>query len=186
MRGAERTFAAIADCWPAADLYTLLYDPTGTQGRFADRNVTPSYLHRLRLRQDNFRRALPLFPRAAESLPVGAHDLVLSSSSAFAHGVKASADAVHVCYCHSPFRYAWHERSRACDEVPTPLRPLLRRTLDQVRAWDARAANAVTHYVANSETTRRRIHDYYGRESAVIHPPVDVARFAAGEPRTTR
>ena len=182
MRGAERTFAAIADCWPAASVYTLLYDSDGTQGRFADRSVTASYLDRLPLRQNNFRRALPLFPRAAQSLPVDAHDLVISSSSAFAHGVKVAPDAVHVCYCHSPFRYAWHERGRACAELPPVLRPALRRSLDRVRAWDARAAARVTHYVANSQTTRRRIHDYYGRESTVIHPPVDVARFSLGEP----
>lgn len=183
MRGAERTFAAIADCWPTADVYTLLYDSHGTQERFAHRRVTASYLDHLPLRQHNFRRALPLFPRAAQSLALGDHDLVISSSSAFAHGVKAAPDAIHVCYCHSPFRYAWHERSRACAELPAPLRPMLRRSLDRVRAWDARAAARVTQYVANSQTTRRRIHDYYGRESTVIHPPVDVARFSLGEPQ---
>lgn len=183
MRGAERTFAAIADCWPAASVYTLLYDSAGTNERFAHRSVTASYLDRLRLRQHNFRRALPLFPRAAQSLPVTAHDLVISSSSAFAHGVKVAPHAVHVCYCHSPFRYAWHERSRACEELPAVLRPLLRRSLDRVRDWDARAASEVTHYVANSRTTQRRIHDYYGRESTIIHPPVDVARFSVGDPQ---
>jgi glycosyltransferase involved in cell wall biosynthesis len=182
MRGAERTFAAMADCWPDSDIYTLLYDAAGTAGRFEGRRVTPSYLQRMGLRQHNFRRALPLFPRAVESLPVHEHKLVVSSSSAFAHGVRTAPDAVHVCYCHSPFRYVWHERSRARSEMPGPLRPLLGHVLDRVRDWDHSAARRVTHYIANSQTTRRRIQDFYGRDSVVIHPPVDVGRFGAGEP----
>ncbi len=181
MRGAERTFASIADCWPEASIYTLLYDAAGTQGRFAGRTVRPSYLQSLGLRQHNFRRALPLFPRAAERLPVHEHDVVVSSSSAFAHGVLTSPEAVHVCYCHSPFRYVWHERARACAELPAPMRPLLRRSLERVRGWDLQAAARVTKYVANSQTTRRRIHEFYGRESIVIHPPVDVDRFSVSQ-----
>lgn len=181
MRGAERTFASIADCWPDAEIYTLLYDPEGTHGRFAGRAVTPSYLQHLRLRQHNFRRALPLFPHAAQSLRVHEHEVVVSSSSAFAHGVAVGPHAVHICYCHSPFRYAWHERRRACSEVGRGLRPLLGHLLDRVRDWDLHAARGVTRYVANSQTTRRRIQDFYDRDAAVIHPPVDVHRFSPGD-----
>ena len=182
MRGAERTFAAMADCWPAADVYTLLYDPHGTQYKFARHNVTASYLQYLGLRQSNFRRALPLFPRAAASLPVQDHDVVISSSSAFAHGIRVKPGAVHVCYCHSPFRYIWHERDRGCSEVPRAIRPVLTRVLDRVRDWDRRAAAAVTRYIANSAVTRTRIQEFYDRDCALIHPPVDVDRFAISEP----
>src|SRR5918997_4930360 len=84
-RGAERTFAAIADLWPEAPIYTLLYSPMGTNERFTHRTVHSSFLQRLGADQRNFRRLLPLFPRAAASLPVGEYDLVISSSSAFAH-----------------------------------------------------------------------------------------------------
>lgn len=108
LRGAERTFAAIADCWPEAPVYTLLYDADETAGRFEGREVHSSYLQRLGARQRGFRRLLPLFPRAAESLPVQRHDLVISSSSAFAHGIRQAPGATHVCYCHTPFRYVWH------------------------------------------------------------------------------
>src|SRR6266487_2599822 len=88
MRGAERTFAAIADCWPDAPIYTLLYDREGTGGRFDSRHVHTSYLQRLGIRQAGFRRLLPLFPRAVERLPVDGTGLVISSSRAFAHGVR--------------------------------------------------------------------------------------------------
>ena len=182
MRGAERSFAAIADCWPSADIYTLLYDEAGTHNRFAARNVTVSYLRKLPLRQQNFRRALPLYPGAIERLPIADHDLVVSSSSAFAHGVKAAAGTIHVCYCHSPFRYAWHERARALAELPAPLRPMLSRSLERIRDWDMRVAQEVTHYVANAAVTRRRIQEFYGRDATVIHPPVEVDRFSIDRP----
>lgn len=182
MRGAERSFAAIADCWPSANIYTLLYDRAGTRDQFASRNVKVSYLRKLPLRQHNFRRALPLYPRAIERLRIDEHDIVVSSSSAFAHGVKLAPHTIHVCYCHSPFRYAWHERARSLSELPAPLRPMLARSLQRIRQWDVQAAQVVSHYVANSAVTRRRIQEFYDRDATVIYPPVDVDRFSIGQP----
>jgi glycosyltransferase involved in cell wall biosynthesis len=182
MRGAERTFASIADCWPSAPVYTLLYDPSECGDRFRHRPVVTSRLQHLRVGQRDFRRLLPLMPRAAESLPVGDHRLIVSSSSAFAHGVRPGDGAVHICYSHSPFRYVWHERERARAEIPWPAWPLARRMLDRIRRWDLEAAARVTHYIANSQITRERIAQYYGREATVVHPPVEVERFAIGTP----
>jgi glycosyltransferase involved in cell wall biosynthesis len=108
--------------------------------------------------------------------------LVISSSSAFAHGVRPRDGAVHICYCHSPFRYVWHERDVALSEVPTYMRPLLRRTMDHIRRWDLQATYRVSHYIANSQATKQRIADFYGREAAVVHPPVEVERFTPGDP----
>lgn len=183
MRGAERVFKTMADCWPEAPISTLLYDERGTGGAFADRAVTTSYLQKVGVRQRGFRMLLPLYPKATERLPVAPAPLVVSSSSAFAHGVRPPAGSVHVCYCHTPFRYAWHERQRAIEEFPRPLRPLGRRTLERIRRWDLEASRRVDRYVANSELTRRRIGEFYGREAVVVHPPVDVARFAPGGER---
>jgi glycosyltransferase involved in cell wall biosynthesis len=117
-----------------------------------------------------------------ERLAVQDHDVVVSSSSAFAHGVRPRQGAAHVCFCHSPFRYVWHERELALTEAPPTLRPMLTRTLDRIRAWDVEAAGRVTVYLAGSELVRRRIGDYYGRESAVLHPPVETRRFTPAEP----
>jgi glycosyltransferase involved in cell wall biosynthesis len=182
MRGAERTFAAIADCWPEAPIYTTLFSPEGTRGRFDSRDVTTSYLQRLGVGQRGFRRLLPLYPRAVERLPVQSHDLLISSSSAFAHGIRPGEGAVHICYCHSPFRYLWHERRTALDETPTVARPLFAAVLSRIRRWDLNASRRVTHYIANSKLTGERIGDFYGREAVVIHPPVEVDRFSVGEP----
>jgi glycosyltransferase involved in cell wall biosynthesis len=182
MRGAERVFAAIADAYPAAPIFTLLYDERGTGGRFAGRDVTTSVLQRLRASQDSFRRLLPLYPLAIERLRLPACDVVLSSSSAFAHGVRPPAGALHVCYCHAPFRYAWYEQGRALAEVAAPLRPPLRIALARMRRWDRGAAARVDSYIANSQLTRERIERFYGLRAPIIHPPVETHRFAPGTP----
>jgi glycosyltransferase involved in cell wall biosynthesis len=181
MRGAERTFAAIADLAPAAPIYTLLHDAEGTGGRFDGHPLVTSPLQRLRVRQRRFRALLPLMPVATAGLSAARHDLVVSSSSAFAHGIR-TGDAVHVCYCHSPFRYAWFEQERALGEVPAALRPALGLTLRGIRRRDLRIAARVDRYVANSSFCRERIRRFWNREAAVVHPPVEVERFAPGEP----
>jgi glycosyltransferase involved in cell wall biosynthesis len=182
MRGAERTFAAIAELYPQAPIFTLLYDAEGTGGRFADHSITTSALQRLGVGQASFRRLLPLYPFAVERLRPGPCDVVVSSSSAFAHGIRAPQGAVHVCYCHAPFRYAWYEQERALGETPRPLRPALRAQLRWMRRWDLAASRRVDHYVANSQLTRDRIRRFYGRDAPIVHPPVETHRFAAGEP----
>ena len=179
LRGAERTFEAMAACFPDATLATLLYDPVAMEGRFRDRVIRTSFLQPLAACQHRYRRFLPLLPLAAERLAVGDARLVISSSSAFAHGVRPGVDAVHVSYCHSPFRYVWHERGATERAVPTPARPAARAMLGAVRRWDVGAAGRVTAFVANSQLTRERIQDFYERDALVVHPPVDVERFAA-------
>lgn len=182
MRGAERTFAAIADLAPSSPIYTLLYDREGTQGRFESHPVITSPLQRLPLRQRGFRGLLPLFPAAAARLRADEHRLVISSSSAFAHGVRTGDGAVHVCYCHTPFRYAWFERERALSEVPRPMRPVLDRTLASIRRRDVSLAREVTRFIANSALCQERIRRFWNRDAPVIYPPVDVDRFSPGEP----
>jgi len=186
-RGAERTFEAIAECWPEAPIYTLLYDREGSEERFAGRDVRTSYLQRAGARQSSFRRLLPVFPHAIRSLPLSGHPVVVSSSSAFAHGVRLAPGARHLCYCHTPFRYAWFETERALGEVPAALRPALRGALRGIRASDRRRARRVTSYLANSALTKERIAAFWGRDSEVVHPPVEVTRFrpaAARKPRS--
>lgn len=182
MRGAERTFAAIADLYADAPIYTLLYDADATARRFAGHAVTTSALQRLGVTQSNFRRLLPLYPYAVQRLGPTDADIVISSSSAFAHGVRVPAGAVHVCYCYTPFRYAWYEQGTAMAEVPAPLRPLVRWQLRRIRRWDLAASAKVDAYIAISELGRRRIEDCYGRTATVVYPPVETERFAIGAP----
>jgi glycosyltransferase involved in cell wall biosynthesis len=182
LRGAERTFAAMTDIWPDAPILTLLYDEAATQGRFAGKRVTTSPLQRLGISQRNFRRLLPVYPAAVRRLDVSGFECIVSSSSAFAHGVRKPVGATHVCYCYTPFRYAWHEQARALSEVPRPMRPVLRLALRRHRAFDRRAACGVDQYVAISEIARARIRRFWGRDAPVLHPPVEIERFSVGEP----
>ena len=173
MRGAERTFAALADLWPEAPIYTLVYDEETTDGRFAGRDVHSSMLQGSNVRQRGFRRMQRLFAWAVRRLPVTQHELVVSSSTAFALGVRPHRDAVHVCYCHSLFREAWGDDGQG---------PFARLGYSMLRQADRRAAAGVTDFVANSAYTRGLIEQAFGRDATVIHPPVEVERFTPREP----
>ena len=181
LRGGERVFAAICDAWPKADVYTAVYDEKGTEGRFAAREPRTSFLQSLRPTARTFRALLPLYPHAIESLDLRGYDIVVSSSSAWAHGVLVDPGAVHVCYCHNPFRYAWTERETTIAARPAPLRLPLRVLLSRWRQWDWLAAQRVDRYVANSHVTAKRIERYFGRDADVLHPPVELERFRPGE-----
>ena len=180
LRGAERVFAAICDAWPDADVFSAVYDEKGTEGRFADRHPQASFLQKLRPTSSTFRPLLPLYPHAVESLDLRGYDIVVSSSSAWAHGVLVDPGAVHVCYCHNPFRYAWSEREATLAARGLLTRPALRVLLSRWRQWDWIAAQRVDAYVANSEITQKRIRRYWGRESTIVHPPVELSRFSPG------
>ena len=182
MRGAERTFAAIADIYASAPIFTLLHDEQGTNGRFAGRSITTSPLQRFGIDQSTFRRLMPLYPLAVGRLQLPDSDVVLSSSSAFAHGVRVPDGAVHVCYCYTPFRYAWDAESYALREISPLLRPLLRQQLRRIRRWDLEASRRVDAYIAISQLSRQRIKQHYGRDAPIIHPPVETHRFSPGTP----
>jgi glycosyltransferase involved in cell wall biosynthesis len=179
VRGAERVFSVMADMWPSADVFTAVYDEAGTEGRFASRSVHTSFLQRVHPGARTFRALLPLYPLAIERLDLDGYDLVVSSSSAWAHGVRAAPEATHVCYCHNPFRYAWANLEPATG-TRRVLGPVLSPTFARWRRWDRDAARRVSGYVANSLTTRRRIAAAFGREATVVYPPVETGRFAPG------
>jgi glycosyltransferase involved in cell wall biosynthesis len=180
LRGAERVFAAICDAWPEADVFTAVYDEAGTEGRFAARRPHTSFLQRVRPTARTFRPLLPLYPHAVESFDLRGYDTVISSSSAWAHGVLVDPGAVHVCYCHNPFRYAWTEREATLRARHPLVRPVLRVLLNRWRQWDWIAAQRVDRYLANSRVTAARVRRYFGREASVLYPPVELGRFHPG------
>ncbi len=121
LRGADRVFSAIADIWPEAPIYTAVYDERGTEGRFAHRDIRTSFLQRLHPTASTFRALLPLYPSAIESFDLSEYDLVISSSSAWAHAVVCHEHTTHVSYCYNPFRYAWNDRDRTLADLPDPV-----------------------------------------------------------------
>jgi glycosyltransferase involved in cell wall biosynthesis len=181
VRGAERVFTELCKMWPTAPIYTAVYDEEGTEGRFAGRTVHSSFLQRLRPSARTFRALLPLYPAAIESFDLSEYDLVVSSSSAWAHAVLCDEHSVHVSYCHNPFRYAWNDRDQTLARLHNPVaRAFLRGAFRRWRQWDWIAAQRTDRYVANSRTTQARIRAYFGREASIVYPPVDTARFSPG------
>jgi glycosyltransferase involved in cell wall biosynthesis len=181
VRGAERVFAELCEMWPDADIFTAVYDEDGTEGRFSNRRVHTSFLQRLRPSTRTFRALLPLYPAAVESFDLSGYDLVVSSSSAWAHAVLCDERTVHVSYCHNPFRYAWNDRDQTLARLRDPFtRGFLRATFRRWRQWDWIAAQRTDRYVANSQITQARIRAYFGRDAAVVHPPVGTERFKPG------
>jgi glycosyltransferase involved in cell wall biosynthesis len=181
IRGADRVFLEICSLWPEADIFTPVYDERGTEGRFANRNVHTSFLQRAHPTARTFRALLPFYPAAIESFDLAGYDLVVSSSSAWAHAVICEESTVHVSYCHNPFRYAWNERQRTLSERGDPVsRAVLRGLFRRWREWDWIAAQRVSRYITNSKTTQARIRAYFGRESGLVYPPVATGRFAPG------
>ena len=181
LRGAERVFLAMCDIWPEADIFTAVYHEEATEGRFAHRNVHTSFLQRLRPSSRTFRSLLPFYPAAIESFDLSGYDIVVSSSSAWAHAVICDEMTVHVCYCHNPFRYAWNDRDRTLALHRNPItRSALRSLFRRWRQWDWIAAQRVDHYVTNSQSTRARVKKYLGRDSTIVYPPVETSRFSPG------
>jgi glycosyltransferase involved in cell wall biosynthesis len=181
VRGGERVFLELCRLWPHADIFTAVYDETGTEGRFAGRSIHTSFLQRLHPSASWFRTLLPLYPAAVESLDVSDYDLVVSSSSAWAHAVLCDEHTVHVSYCHNPFRYAWNDRERTLARQRDPVtRAFLRSVFRRWRQWDWIAAQRTDRYIANSRATQARIRAYFGREASVVYPPVDTWRFSPG------
>jgi glycosyltransferase involved in cell wall biosynthesis len=181
VRGAERVFVELCNMWPEGEIYTAVYDEDGTEGRFADRKVHSSFLQRLHPSARTFRALLPLYPAAIESFDLSDYDLVVSSSSVWAHAVLCDERTVHVSYCHNPFRYAWNDRDSTLARRRNPVtRAFLRGAFRRWRQWDWIAAQRTDRYVANSRVTQARIRAYFGRDAAVVYPPVDTSRFSPG------
>ena len=172
--GAERVVLALAAIWPDAPIYTSLYRPASTFPEFGARDIRTSVLDRLPA-DAAFRALFPLYPAAfAQVGPVDA-DVVVASSSGWAHGIRTTATTTRVIYCHTPARwlYAADRHLGATSLQQRLVRPLV----GAMRRWDAAAASRADVYVANSENVRRRIREVYGRDAHLVYPPVDVHRF---------
>jgi glycosyltransferase involved in cell wall biosynthesis len=183
--GAERVLENILECFPQAELYSLIdFLPQKYRHALKHKNVHTSFIQKLPLAATKHRNYLPLMPLAVEQFDLSSYDLILSSSYAVAKGVITGPDQLHVCYCHSPIRYAWdlqHQYLRESNLERGVKSWLARYVLHRLRLWDTRTANGVDAFIANSQFVARRIRKVYRREATVIHPPVDTAAFALRE-----
>lgn len=179
--GAERVAAVFHAMYPAAPVYTAIYDPRTTLPAFADADLRTSFLQRTPLASRRLHKlALPYFPSAFEEFDFTGYDLVLSSSSRFAKGVITGPETCHICYCHTPARFVWrpHDYLKQSRSARL-LAPLMRGMMSKLRAWDLESAQRVDYFLANSYNVARRIRKYYRRDAAaVIYPPVETSRYS--------
>jgi glycosyltransferase involved in cell wall biosynthesis len=171
--GAERVFAHIAQGWPEAPIFTALYDEDVVGDLFPAARVRASYLNRVPFAKRYFRGLAPLYPRAFEAFDFSGYDAVVSSTTAWAKGVRVPRGAVHVCYINTVSRFAFSYDEYVGSRL---LRPLVSR----LTSWDRAAASRPTRFVANSQNVARRIRRYYDRGADVLACPVDLDRFSVG------
>lgn len=182
MRGGERVLEEMLKLYPDADIFTHVVDLDAISPALAARTITQTRIGTLPGARRHYQKYLGLMPRALEELDLSAYDLVLSSESGPAKGVIARPDATHLCYCHSPMRYIWDHYPAYRAGLAGPLGALKRHYFShlahRLRQWDVSSASRVDQFVANSRFVATRIHRAYGRDASVVHPPVDLDRYA--------
>ncbi|MFL5532614.1 MAG: glycosyltransferase family 4 protein [Gemmatimonadales bacterium] len=185
--GAERVLEQVLAVYPKADVFSLIdFVPLEERAFLGGRKVRTSFLQRIPGMARRYRSFLPVMPLAIEQLDLSGYDLVLSSSYSVAKGVLTGPDQLHLCYCHSPMRYAWdlqHQYLRETGLDGGFKGALARWTLHRMRLWDIRSSNGVDGFIAISRYIARRIWKAYRRKSTVIYPPVDVEAFTPGRVR---
>ena len=178
MRGGERCLEAVCELYPQAEIFTLVHFSGQVSGTIESHEIKTSYIQRLPGDLKKFRRYLPFFASAMKRLDLGGFDLVVSFSHCVAKGVKAPPGAPHICYCHTPMRYAWHMRDAYLRNFGPVKKAAANFLLDRLKRWDKKTSACVTEFIANSQNVKSRIKQAYDRDAAVIYPPVDCERFA--------
>ena len=188
MRGGERVLDALCEICPEAELFTLLHVPGSVSRRIEARPVHTSALQRLPAARRYYRHCLPLFPALIEQFNFDRFDLVISSSHCVAKSVVVPGRTRHLCYCHSPMRYAWDQFDAyfGPGRIGGGASRMMRHVMARMALWDRDTADRVGAYLTNSQHVAGRIRRYYNREATVVYPPVDTDFFqpadGAGSP----
>lgn len=183
--GAERVVEALHQIWPEAPIFTSVYDPGNTFPSFRQMDIRTSFLQKVPLAATNrhHKKFLTLFPMAFEMLDLRGYDMVFSNTTCFSKGVITYPETCHICYCHTPSRFAWrYEEYVSQGNFSRLERLVMPFVIHRLRAWDWQAAQRVDYFLGNSHNIVRRIQKFYGRTAEVLYPPVDTERFHV-EPR---
>jgi len=175
--GAEKVLEALCEIFPEAPIYTLIYDEN-INSSFKGKNIKTSFLQKIPFARKHHRLFLALMPMAIERLDLSGFDLIISDSSSYAKGVKKRKGALHICYCHTPLRYAWDYTDKYIEESSYPkiVKYFLPHIINFVRRWDFKVAQRPDYFIANSKFIADKIKKYYKREAEVIYPPVEIVK----------
>ncbi len=181
--GAERVLEAFVEIFPEAPIYTIVYDKEAMHGVFADRQIRTSYLQKFPFARKKHRIFPFLMPIAIEQFDFSDYDVVLSDSSSYAKGVITGPNTLHICYMHTPMRYAWDDCQKYTDDFHMPkfIKRLVPFAMNYLRLWDRASADRVDLFLANSNFVAKRIEKYYHKKSIVINPPVSTELFGIEE-----
>ncbi len=183
MRGGEKVVEALCELFPEADIFTHVYEPSAVSDTINRHRVRTSFIQRLPWSKRLYQRYLAFMPLALEQLDLRGYGLVISSESGPAKGVIVSSDTLHICYCHSPMRYAWDMYHDYIDTVGPITRLFMRPIMHYMRLWDFASASRVDHIITNSNFVANRIRKHYRRDAQVIYPPVDTRAFTMSNER---
>lgn len=179
MGGAEKVVINFKEIYKDAPIYTTVYNPDNLAPELQNIDVRTSFIQKFKNAKNNHQKYLPFMPTAWEQFDFNEYDVVLSSSSSCAKGIVTSPSTMHVCYCHSPMRYAWefYGEYMSREKVGKLKKMLIPYIMNYIRIWDVVSANRVDYFIANSRNVAKRIWKHYRREADVIHPPVKASYF---------
>lgn len=171
--GAEKVIDSLLEIFPQADLFTTVYNKNKLP-EFAKNNPRTSFLQSIPILNKKHQLLAPLLPAAIASLDMSGYDLIISSSSSVGKGIKKPKDSIHICYCHTPMRYAWEPD---VDNRIIKL-PFGKMMINYLKKWDLKTNKGVDYFLSNSEYTSLRIKKFYNRDATVIYPPVNIDKFS--------
>lgn len=182
MGGGDKVAEIFLDIMPDSPIYTSCYLEKSLTPKLKSADIRASYLQKyINQKKDNHQKFLPFMPSAFESFDMSEYDIVLSSSSCCAKGIITRPETIHICYCHTPMRYAWEYFYEYTEAMKPLKRKMINYMMNYMRIWDAVSANRVDYFIANSHNVAGRIRKHYRRDAAVVHPPIDTDYFVPGE-----
>ena len=177
MRGGEKVLEELCDMFPAADVFTHVYDPKKISDGIKSHRIQTTFINKLPFAKKLYPFFLPLMPLALKNLKLSEYKLIISSESGPAKGISPVKGAYHICYCHTPMRYIWDLYHEYYNKANVIIRFFMRLFVMKLRIWDVQTAENVNCFIANSKFVARRIQQYYGRDSIVVFPPVSIEKF---------
>ncbi len=183
--GAERVLECFTELFPYAPIYTIVYSQELMHGVFADKNIKTSFIQKFPFARQRHRIFPQFMPAAIEQFDFSDYDIILSDSSSYAKGIITGPETLHICYMHTPMRYAWDDCQKYTSDFNFPriIKKIIPFIMNYIRIWDRISADRVDRLIANSNFVARRIKKYYKRDSIVIHPPVNIDDFYVSSER---
>ncbi|OQA89886.1 MAG: GDP-mannose-dependent alpha-(1-6)-phosphatidylinositol monomannoside mannosyltransferase [Elusimicrobia bacterium ADurb.Bin231] len=180
--GAEKVIEAMHEVFPSAPIYTSIYNAESMPGVFRTMDIRTSFMQRLPFIKKHFKKYFLFYPLAFKCFDLSGYDVILSSSSAYAKGIKVPKNALHICYCYTPARFIWrYENYIEKERINIIGKSIISLLTSLLKKWDIGTSKSVDHFISTCNNVAQRIKDVYGRDSYIIYPPVETGKFYISE-----